>query len=144
MIRTATVEDLSRVAEIEVFNYRLHFYPIFRSNEFYFGELQVPAMARRYENALGHIRVFDDGVVKGFVLVQDGELKKLFVEPVLQSGGIGAELLEYAVTELGARTLWALEKNTRAIAFYKRHGFHETGDRKLEEGTSEYLIRLEK
>ena len=36
MIRPARLEDLPRNAQIEVFNYRLQFYPIFRT-EFYFG-----------------------------------------------------------------------------------------------------------
>lgn len=144
MIRSATPDDLNRIAEIEVFNYRLHFYPIFRSDEFYFGKLQVPAVAQRYEKSLDHIRVYDDGVVKGFVLVLDGAIRKLFVEPVLQSGGIGAQLLDYAVEHMGAHTLWALEKNTRAIRFYQRHGFHLTGEKRLEDGTSEYLVRMRK
>lgn len=144
MIRPATPDDLNRIAEIEVFNYRLQFYPIFRSDEFYFGELQVPAVAQRYEKSLDHIRVYDDGVVKGFVLVQDGEIRKLFVEPVLQGGGIGAHLLDYAVEHMGAHTLWALEKNTRAIRFYQQHGFHLTGEKRLENGTSENLVRIRK
>ena len=144
MIRSARPDDLNRIAEIEVFNYRLHFYPIFRSDKFYFGELQVPAIAQRYADSLDHIRVYDDGVVKGFVLVQDGEVKKLFVEPVLQGSGIGAELLDYAVTEMGAVSLWALEKNIRAIRFYQRHGFHLTNEKRLEDGTREYLIRMQK
>lgn len=144
MIRPTTPDNLNRIAEIEVFNYRLQFYPIFRSDEFYFGELQVPAVAQRYEKSLDHIRVCDDGVVKGFVLAQDGEVRKLFVEPVLQGGGIGAELLEYAVEHMGTHTLWALEKNTRAIRFYQRHGFHLTGEKRLENGTSENLVRMRK
>lgn len=143
MIRPATADDLNRIAEIEVFNYRLQFYPIFRSDDFYFGELQVPTVAQRYEKSLDHIRVYDDGVVKGFVLAQDGEVKKLFVEPVLQGGGIGVQLLDYAVEHMGAHTLWALEKNTRAIRFYQRHGFHLTDEKRLEDGTSEYLIRMQ-
>lgn len=144
MIRPACPKDLNRIAEIEVFNYRLQFYPIFRSDEFYFGELQVPAVAQRYADSLDRIRVYDDGVVKGFVLAQDGEVRKLFVEPVLQGGGIGAELLEYAVEHMGTHTLWALEKNTRAIRFYQRHGFHLTGEKRLENGTSENLVRMRK
>lgn len=143
-IRKATREDLTRIAEMEVFNYRLHFYPIFRSDWFYFEELQVPKVARRYESALGSLWVFDDGVVKGFIQVQNTEVKKLFVEPALQGQSVGAKLLEFAVAELDARWLWALEKNIRAIAFYQRHGFRPTGEKKLEEGTTEYLIRLER
>ena len=144
MIRKAKSDDLNRIAEIEVFNYRLKFYPIFLDEEFYFGELQVPNVARRYSDSLEDIRVWDDGVVKGFILVQDGEVRKLFVEPVLQGQGIGARLLEYAVEHLGAKTLWALEKNEGAIRFYQRHGFLLTDEKQLEDGTSEYLVRMEK
>ena len=143
MIRWATPDDLNRIAEIEVFNYRLKFYPIFQDDGFYFGELQVPNVARRYADSLEDIQVWDDGVVKGFILVRDSEVKKLFVEPVLQGQGIGARLLEYAVEHMGAKTLWALEKNEGAIRFYQRHGFRLTGERKLEDGTSEYLVRMQ-
>ena len=144
MIRTAINDDLNRIAEIEVLNYRLKFYPIFLDDEFYFGELQVPNVAKRYADSVEDIRVWDDGVVKGFILVQDGEIKKLFVEPVLQGQGIGAMLLEYAVEHLDAQTLWALEKNEGAIRFYQRHGFRLTGERQLEDGTSEYLVQMQK
>ena len=143
MIRKAKHDDLNRIAEIEVFNYRLKFYPIFLDDEFYFGELQVPNVARRYSDSLEDIRVWDDGVVKGFILVKDGEVKKLFVEPVLQGQGIGAGLLEYAVEHMGAKMLWALEKNAGAIRFYQRHGFRLTGEKRLEDGTSEYLVRMQ-
>lgn len=144
-IRKADRADAARLAEIEIFNYRLNFYPIFLSDEFYFGDLQVPSLMRAYEDLvlLNNTFVYDDGVVKGFARVKGGELEKLFVEPVLQGEGIGAALLQYAVQELGARTLWALEKNTRAIAFYERHGFARTGEKKLEEDTTEYLVQME-
>ena len=58
------------------------------------------------------------------------------------NGPVMPKLLTFAVEQYKADCLWALEKNDRAIAFYKRHGFHKTGERKLEEGTSEYLIRM--
>lgn len=141
-IRRACARDAGRIAEMEIFNYRLNFYPIFRDDEFYFGGLTVCNKAAEYEKQLEHIRVYDDGVVKGFTQVKDGEIKKLFVEPALQGQGIGEALLEYAKAELNANCLWALEKNTRAIAFYQRHGFFLTGDRKLEEDTEEYLLLL--
>ena len=143
MIRKANPDDLNRIAEIEVFNYRLKFYPFFLDDEFYFGELQVPNVALRYADSLENIRVWDDGVVKGFIIVKDCEVKKLFVEPVLQGHGIGARLLEYAVEHMGAQTLWALEKNEGAIRFYKRHGFRLTDEKRLEDGTREYLVRME-
>lgn len=143
-IRQAKAEDLARIAEIEVFNYRLNFYPIFQSDWFYFEELQVPKRMEAYRAVLAHLWVYDDGVVKGFLHAEKQELKKLFVEPVLQGKSIGGQLLEHAVKQLDVQFLWALEKNTKAIAFYERHGFHVTGEKKPEEDTTEYLLRLER
>ena len=143
IIREAKLDDLARIAEIEVFNYRLNFYHIFQDDTFYFQEMQVLNVINENKKRLGQLWVFDeDGVVKGFMWVDSQQIKKLFVEPVLQSRGIGSTLLEYAVDKLGATYLWALEKNTRAIAFYKRHGFQTTEEKMLEEGTVEYLVKL--
>ena len=141
-IRPATKEDLVRIAEIEIFNYRLNFYPIFQSDEYYFQELQVPSKAAAYAGELAHLWVYDDGAVKGFCMAEGTQLKKLFVEPVLQGQAIGAALLAHAVEGLGVNHLWALEKNHRAIRFYARHGFYPTGQRMPEDDTDEYLIRL--
>ena len=48
--------------------------------------------------------------------------------------------MEYAISTFDADHLWALEKNTRAIAFYHRLGFMENGEKELEEGTTEYTL----
>lgn len=146
-IRSATLHDLTRIAEIEIFNYRLNFYPIFQNDEFYFEELQVPKLTASYaadERFLPETYVYDDGVIKGFIRTESQEVKKLFVEPVLHGKGIGAALLNHAIEQKNARFLWALEKNERAIAFYERHGFRLTGERKPEEDTTECLIRMER
>ena len=142
MIRKATKDDCVRIAEIEVFNYRLNFYPIFREDEFYFDELQVPNRMEAFKTVFENIWVYDDGVVKGFIQVDSQEIKKLFVEPVLQGNSIGSELLLFALEACNANHLWALEKNLRAIRFYERHGFCVTDEKKLEEDTTEYLVKL--
>ncbi|MBR6643253.1 MAG: GNAT family N-acetyltransferase [Lachnospiraceae bacterium] len=147
IVRQATPADVARVAEIEIFNYRLNFYPIFQNDWFYFDEKQVPKEMKRYETEEGLLQntyVYDDGVVKGFIQLDGTKVAKLFVEPVLQGNGIGAKLLEFAVTEKQANHLWALEKNVKAIRFYERNGFLVTEEKKLEEGTTEYLVRLER
>ena len=143
-IRKATIDDLARIAEIVIFNYRLNFYPIFKNDDYYFNELQVPTIMKQYEGIINNMWVYDDGAVKGMIQIENREIKKLFVEPVLQGNGIGSELLTYAIEKHNANTLWALEKNTRAIRFYERHGFRNSTDKKLEDDTTEYLVRLEK
>lgn len=61
-----------------------------------------------------------------------------------QSEGIGCELIEFVIRESGVDHLWALEKNTRAISFYNRHGFRLTGQKQFEEGTTEYIVELKR
>ena len=102
----------------------------------------VPNLMPLSADFIPSILVYDDGVVKGFLHYGGDEVRRLYVEPILQGQGIGAALLEYAIRELQVKRLWALEKNPRAIAFYKRHGFRVTEERRLEEGTEEYLVRL--
>lgn len=143
-IRKATISDLPRIAEIIVFNYRLNFYPIFQDDCFYFNEMQVFNLVEVYKEVIESIWVYDDGVIKGIIQIENQEIKKLFVEPALQGKSIGSELLDYGVSECNANYLWALEKNVRAISFYERHGLHVTGEKKLEEDTTEYLVRLER
>ncbi|MBR1822383.1 MAG: GNAT family N-acetyltransferase [Clostridia bacterium] len=146
-IRRATPADVSRIAEIIVFNNRLNFFPIFQDEGFSFGEMQVLPLANAYladPEKIRDTRVYDDGVIKGLTIVKGREIEKLYVEPAFQGRGIGAMLLDHAVSALGARFLWALEKNESALRFYARHGFAPTGERKLEEGTTEYLVKLER
>ena len=146
-IRPASAEDLNRIAEIEIFNYRLNFYPIFRSDRYFFCEKTVPALTEFYANEPGivaHTVVWDDGVVKGFVRVNGGEIEKLFVEPALQNRGVGDALFRYAVDVLGGNRLLVLEKNLRAIRFYERHGFHLTDRKQRVDDTNEFLIRMER
>ena len=143
-IRQAKINDLVRIAEIFVFNYRLNFYPIFQEDIFYFEELTVFNMVESFAKELDSIWVYDDGVVKGFIQIEKREVKRLFVEPVLQGKAIGTELLEYGIVEMDANHLWALEKNIKAIAFYQRHGFDTTNEKKYEKDTTEVLVRMEK
>ena len=96
----------------------------------------------KYEADVDSVYVYDDGVVKGFIKIEGTYIARLFVEPVLQNASIGSQLLEYAIKEHHADHLWALEKNEKAIRFYERHGFIRTGEKKPEEGTTEYLILL--
>lgn len=135
-IRPAAESDASRIAEIIITNYRVNFYPFFKNDEYYFGELNVVEMAREYKEGTQTLKntfVYDDGVVKGIIRINGKEIEKLYVEPQFQSAGIGAALLSYAVSEYGADHLWVLEYNERGIAFYQRNGFSLNGERMIED-----------
>ena len=144
-IRKAKTNDLSRIAEIYVFNNRVNYFPIFKDEKFSFGELQVVTMADNYfgkDKILKNILVYDDCLIKGFIQMNGTEICKIYVDTFFQGEGIGKELIEYAINEYHANNLWALEKNERAICFYKKHGFNLTGQKKFEEDTVEYLVQL--
>lgn len=146
-IRKALINDLSRIAEIYIFNNRVNYFPIFKDEGFSFGELQVVSLIDNYfkkDEVIKNIYVFDDGLIKGFIQMNKKEICKIYVDTFFQSEGIGKELIEYAINELNADNLWALEKNSRAISFYKKHGFYLTGEKKFEEDTTEYLVKLER
>ncbi len=145
MIRKAVSQDLSRIAEILVFVKRIKFRPIFQDDAYSFGELQVLSVAEEYSKPelLDHIWVFDDGgIVKGLIHIEGREIRELYVDFFFQNRGIGSELIEFAKREYDVCRLWAIEKNTDAIRFYKAHGFHLSGEKQLEEGTSEYLVLM--
>jgi GNAT superfamily N-acetyltransferase len=143
-IRKATAQDLSRIAEILVFVKRIKFRPIFKNDAYSFGELQVLSVAKEYGDPviLNHIWVYDDGIVKGMIRVEEEEIRELYVDYFFQNQRIGAELIKFAKNRFSVRFLWAIEKNIDAIRFYERHGFYKTDIRKLEEGTTEYLVKL--
>ena len=146
-IRAAKPEDASRIAEIIIANYRKQFYPIFRSDEFYFQELDIAekaAQLRADPETLAQYAVYDDGIVRGCIRICGTEIVRLFVEPAFQGKGIGARLLTFAVSAQQADHLWVLECNPGAVRFYVRHGFRLTDTRKPEEGTDKYLIRMER
>ena len=79
-IRRAERKDASRIAEILVFGNRVNFYPIFKEDEYSFGELQVVPTARKYEED-EELRlrtyVYDDGIVRGVIQVNGDEVEKL-------------------------------------------------------------------
>lgn len=144
MIRQATTQDLSRIAEILVFVKRMKFRPIFQDDDYSFNELRVLTVAKQYSSPeiLDRIWIYDDGIVKGLIHIVDNEIVELYVDYFFQNQGIGSQLIEYAISHFPVRFLWAIEKNTDAIRFYRRHGFRVTDQKKFEEGTTEYLVML--
>lgn len=146
-IRKAKEKDLSRIAEIFICNNRINYFPIFKDESYSFGELQVVSFIDNYlkkDEVFKNLYIYDDGLIRGFIQMNGTEICKLYVDPWFQGRKIGHELITFAVEQFGADHLWALEKNERALAFYRRHGFAPTGKREFEEGTTKYIVELKK
>lgn len=146
MIRRATTEDASRLAEILVFTKRMNYRRIFQNDKVSFGEIQVYPIAKTYiENSdkLEGIWVYDDEFIKGLVHIAGEKIEELYVEHFFENCGIGGELMRFAI-ERGCRYLWVLEKNEDARRFYGRYGFAVTGKKEFQEGTTEYIIEMKR
>ena len=146
MIRKAAKKDLSRIAEILVFVKRVKYRSIFHNDEYSFNELQVVKLLEEYgkPEILDNIWVYDDGIVKGMIHIEGNQIAELYVDYFFWKQGIGAKLIEFAKEKYDVSFLWTLEKNIDAIRFYESHGFTLNGQRKFEEGTTEYLVMLER
>ncbi len=124
-------------------NYR----KIFKNDSVSFGEMQVYPLAKRYidnSDELDRIWVYDDEFVKGMIHIEGKQIVELYVDTFFENQGIGSRLIKYAIEKQDCDYLWVLEKNVKAIKFYQRHGFVITEERKYEEGTTEYVVKMKR
>lgn len=148
MLRKATMQDVSRIAEIIVFGKRVAYRPIFNNDVVSFNELQVMYLVEEYKKnptLVDNMLVYDDGIIKGVInrIFKDDaiEICEFYVEPFFKGNGIGKELIQQVILE--ARTskknrifLWVIEDNLSARKFYENNGFIASGETCLIEGTT--------
>lgn len=81
------------------------------------------------------------GVTRDADALTGWELYSINVLPDRQGTGLADDLIRVT---LGGRdaTVWVVRGNTRAQAFYRRHGFSVEGATKLHEGTGASEIRM--
>ena len=147
MIRQATISDASRIAEILIFAKRMNYRKIFQNDKVSFGEMQVYPLAKRYidhSDELKGIWVYDDEFVKGVIHHDGKQIVELYVDSFFENQGIGSKLIRFAVEQLDCDFLWVLEKNIKAIRFYQRYGFVITEEKQYEEGTTEYIVKMQR
>lgn len=75
--------------------------------------------------------VWDDGAVRGFMVLTDSELMYIYLAVGFTGAGIGTKLLELAKSRRpDGFTLWTFQQNEGARRFYERHGLEaiEFGD----------------
>ena len=148
MLRKATMQDVSRIAEIIVFGKRVAYRPIFNNDVVSFNELQVMYLVEEYKKnptLVDNMLVYDDGIIKGVInrIFKDDavEICEFYVEPFFKGNGIGKELIQQVILE--AKTskknrifLWVIEDNLSARKFYENNGFIASGETCLIEGTT--------
>jgi len=163
MIRKMELIDIPRVAEINVFGWRVAYRGIV-SDELLFTKRLVATSIPRFQggffgsenNSEGY--VFDDGIIKGFISVQPCadkdkpqafELGAIYIEPLMKRKGIGTALMHFCeklALERGHSEicLWVLEKNQDSRRFYEKMGYDVDGAHKYLEGLEATEVRYSK
>lgn len=77
-----------------------------------------------------------EGIIQGFIGLNDSYIAGIFVSRSFQSRGIGKALLDYAKMQNKTLLLSVYEKNAGAINFYKREGF-SVSKSQMDESTGE-------
>lgn len=106
-------------------------------------------LLERDGEAVGHAAAGPCGLPHPQATQQDGELKRLYLLPSEQNGGVGGELLQVALDWLergGPRTLWisVWSENLAAQRFYARRGFEFAGEYEFAVGNArdrEFMFR---
>lgn len=147
MLRKAGNRDISRIAEILIFTKRTTYRPIFKNDNVSFNEMQVLKEIEKLSqsSALDNIYVYDDGIVKATVKIEDvGEKTKIsefFVDPFFQGEGIGTKILNNVIEKSKEVFLYVLDKNERAIRFYVKMGFKYTGEKEEFLNSGFYMLK---
>lgn len=147
MLRKAGNMDISRIAEILIFTKRTTYRPIFKNGNVSFNEMQVLKEIEKLSqpSALDNIYVYDDGIIKAMVKIEDiGEKTKIsefFVDPFFQGEGIGTKILNNVIEKSKEVFLYVLDKNERAIRFYVKMGFKYTGEKEEFLNSGFYMLK---
>lgn len=147
MLRKAGNMDISRIAEILIFTKRTTYRPIFKNDNVSFNEMQVLNEIEKLSqpSALDNIYVYDDGIVKAMVKIEDiGEKTKVsefFVDPFFQGEGIGTKILNNVIEKSKEVFLYVLDKNEKAIRFYVKMGFKYTGEKEEFLNSGFYMLK---
>jgi len=79
-----------------------------------------------------------------FVLIDDGHMEALFVDPDHRGSGIGSALVRHGLALHPKMTADVNEQNGQAVGFYEKMGFKRTGRSALDDDGRPYpLIHLQ-
>ena len=79
-----------------------------------------------------------------FMLIDEGHMEALFVDPARRGAGLGAALVKHGLSLHPIMTADVNEQNHQAVRFYERMGFRQTGRSPIDgQGRPYPLIHLE-
>jgi ribosomal protein S18 acetylase RimI-like enzyme len=145
VVRAATADDAPGIAEAHVASWRTAYRGLLPTA--LLDGLSVERRTAGWAQSIGEgtldIRVASSvgGTIAGFVATGDsrdvepgesvGELYAIYLRPEFWKRGLGRALIEAGTAALEARfdeaTLWVLDSNARARAFYEDHGWRPDG-----------------
>ncbi len=161
MIRKPLLEDASRIAEIHIYGWRYAYKKIL-SETFLYKNRQVIKAFEMHKKVISEntetIDIYDDGIIKGFVihsksrdkdLPDSYELCALYVEPEFIRKGIGNKLLKHVEQlcrekNISHITIWVLEKNYSGRKFYEKNGYQPDGTTKIIDSLNVRELRYSK
>ncbi len=150
-LRLATPEDARAIAELHLASWRSAYAPFLRAGVLEALELEphvvewrrrvgVPEVRIELEEEAGTLIAFcahgpsGDEDAKARPVPRTWEIKNLHVRPALRRTGSGGRLFDLSVVharrvEASSLTLWVVEKNVTARAFYGKMGMAPDGAR---------------
>jgi len=63
----------------------------------------------------------------GFMLIDNGHMEALFIDPAHRGAGVGAIMIDYALAVHPSLSTDVNEQNAQAVGFYEHMGFERTG-----------------
>ena len=69
------------------------------------------------------IYVYEEKLIKGFILIDNGYIDELYIKKEYRSNGIGKKLIDYVKNQYDELSLNIFQKNSRGISFYLKNGF---------------------
>lgn len=63
----------------------------------------------------------------GFMLIDNGHMEALFIDPEHRGAGVGAIMIDYALAVHPSLSTDVNEQNAQAVGFYQHMGFERTG-----------------
>jgi len=161
LIRSAVLDDVSRIAEIKISGWRYAYRDILSDYELFAKRQVIKAIEGIRSKLLDEasIIVYEEGdIIKGYAwygVTEDAEgnnayeIFSIYVQPEFTRKGIGSELLRAVETKTGRGRrdrvlLWVLEKNHDGVKFYRKNGYAEDGMVKIIPEWREKQIRMVK